>query len=61
VWDSDKYSTDTFLGQVSIPLLNMKTNEVSKQWCNLTTKEGQETKGKLLIEINLITSDGVSH
>jgi hypothetical protein len=35
------------------------SNEVCKQWCALTTKEGQETKGKLLIEFNLITSDGV--
>ncbi len=59
VWDSDKYSTDTFLGQISMPILNIKTNEVCKQWCTLTTKEGQETKGKLLIEFNLITSDGV--
>lgn len=59
VWDSDKYNTDTFLGQISMPILNIKAGEVCKQWCTLMTKEGQETKGKLLIEFNLITSDGV--
>jgi len=56
VWSYDKYSSDAFLGQVSLPLLSISPNTNIKQWHDLQAREEKEkVKGKISLEIMLAT------
>jgi hypothetical protein len=60
-WDADKYNNDIFLGQVSIPLKQIKPNEAIKMWYPLQPRPGSndKVKGKIKIEIHLLAVDTV--
>jgi len=70
VWSLDKYSSDTFLGQVIISLSSLTSGVTLKQWYPLESRTDEKSrteeksrieekiKGKLLLEL-LLTVDTV--
>lgn len=54
-WSVDKYSTDSLLGQVVIPLTSLAPNVANKVWHSLAPRAEEKAKGKILLEIQMIT------
>jgi hypothetical protein len=62
-WDVDKYNKDLFLGQVIIPLKQLRPNETTKMWYPLQPRPGMndKVKGKIQLEVHLHATDAVHH
>jgi Ca2+-dependent lipid-binding protein len=54
-WSVDKYSTDSLLGQVVVPLSSLAPNVPTKQWFPLAARGEEKVKGKIFLEILMIT------
>jgi hypothetical protein len=54
-WSVDKYSTDSLLGQIVIPLTSLVPNVASKLWYPLAARGDEKVKGKIFLEALMIT------